>query len=99
MDSVSAVASSDEPTQQSPCFLNAITSAIPAGLIGWVFGFIPSLARNRSFSSRDVWLADGNASAVNLAKFSGVYSLAHCLLTRIRQVDDAWNRGAAGDPR
>jgi len=96
MDSASAgTATSDESKQ--PCFLNAITSAVPAAVIGWVFGFIPSIARNRSFSSRDLWLSDGNASAINLAKFSGVYSFAHCLLTRIRQVDDAWNRGAAGD--
>ena len=47
---------------KQPCFLNALTSALPAGLIGWVFGLIPSMARNRSFSSTGLWLSDANLS-------------------------------------
>ena len=88
--------STDEPPQ--PCFLSAALGAIPAGLIGWFFGLIPSMARNRSFAaaSRALWISDANLSAVNLAKFSGAYGLSHCIITRIRQVDDALNRGVAG---
>ena len=73
--------------------------AVPAGMIGWVFGLIPSMAKNRSFSAptRALWISEANASAVNLAKFSGAYGLSHCIITRIRQVDDALNRGVAGE--
>lgn len=78
------------------CLLTAIGSAIPSGILGWFFGFVPSAVRNRKLSLWRTWMDDGGASAKNLMLFSGVYGFTHCLLVRIRQTDDAFNRGAAG---
>eukprot|EP00955_Chlamydomonas_euryale_P043961 352766-Chlamydomonas_euryale.AAC.2 len=83
-----------EPPQ--PCTLGAIGSAIPSGILGWFFGLVPSAVRHRKLRMWRTWLDDAGASGRNLMLFSGVYSLAHCLVTRMRQVDDGWSRGAAG---
>lgn len=79
-----------------PCTLQAIGSAIPSGIIGWVFGFVPSVVSNRKFSAWKTWTSDAGASGKNLMVFSGVYGLVHCVLTRMRQHDDWINRGVAG---
>ncbi|GAX83756.1 hypothetical protein CEUSTIGMA_g11181.t1 [Chlamydomonas eustigma] len=88
--------STEEIPDKQPCFVNAITSAIPAGILGWFFGLVPSMVRNRSLSLTKTWLSDAALSGQNLAKFSATYALSHCILTRVRQIDDAINRGAAG---
>lgn len=89
------MASAAGPAPQ-PCFLSALGGAIPSGILGWFFGVVPAMVRNRSWQKRGLWLEEGASSAKNLMLFSGTYAFAHCLLTRIRQVDDAWNRGIAG---
>jgi hypothetical protein len=88
--------SGSDGSVSTPCVLNAIGSSIPSGILGWLFGFVPSVARHRAWKHRGLWLDDGAKSASNLMLFSGMYSLTHCIITRIRQVDDAFNRGAAG---
>ncbi len=85
-----------QPPPQQPCILNAVYATVPAAVLGWFFGLLPSMFRNRSLAMRQTWLTDANLSAQNLAKFSGTYSFAHCIISRLRQVDDALNRGVAG---
>jgi hypothetical protein len=84
------------PLPQLPCTLTALGAALPSAIIGFVFGFIPSIFTNRSWSQRSLWLGDGARSAKSLALFSSVYSLTSCILTRARQKEDRWTRTISG---
>ena len=81
---------------QMPCTLQAMGAAVPSAVIGYIFGLIPSMFTNRSWSMRNVWLGDAFRSAKSLAVFSSVYSLSSCILTRARQKDDRWTRTISG---
>lgn len=79
-----------------PCVVNAFLSALPSGILGWTFGFLPSLFRNVGLKHFRTWLDDGRKSGMNFFVLSGTYSLSQCIISRVRQVDDAYNRGFAG---
>lgn len=50
----------------------------------------------RTFKAWGIWHADGITSFTAFALMSGLYAGVHCLLIRIREQDDAINRGLAG---
>lgn len=79
-----------------PCIVNALGSGAAAGVIGYIFGFLPSMFQNRQLSSFGKWKADAASSASAFFLMSGVYTFASCLSERIRQKDDGWNRAVAG---
>lgn len=81
---------------KQPCVVGAIYGAIPTGILGFLFGFIPSVLRNRSLSRWRMWGADGFRSATALAVVSGLYTTVQCICQRLRMVEDGWNRGIAG---
>jgi hypothetical protein len=64
--------------------------------LGYFFGVVPSMLRNRSLGLWRTWASDGWRSAGGLGIVSGAYTWVHCLCSRIRLVDDAWNRAVAG---
>ncbi|MEW5302548.1 MAG: hypothetical protein WDW36_005323 [Sanguina aurantia] len=81
---------------KQPCTLKGISAGLGAGVLGYVFGVLPSVLRNRTFKARGTWHADGITSFAAFALMSGLYAGVHCLLIRIRETDDAINRGLAG---
>ncbi|KAL6757539.1 hypothetical protein V8C86DRAFT_2622054 [Haematococcus lacustris] len=87
---------SSSGSPSTPCIVPALSAAVSAGTLGFVFGFVPATIRTRSFAAWRVWCSEGWRSATALAVMSGLYSWVHCLCLRIRLKDDAWNRAVAG---
>lgn len=81
---------------QQPCSLKGLSSAVTGGMVGMLFGFVGGMWRNRSLKSLPLWRADGVSSAKYFAVMGGVYQFAQCLVERLRETDDGWNRGVAG---
>jgi len=79
-----------------PCIVGGLNAGFSAGVLGFFFGAVPSMFKNRSLASRGIWAADGWRSAMALAVMSGLYNWVHCLCQRVRLTEDAWNRGFAG---
>ncbi|GLI60423.1 hypothetical protein VaNZ11_002575 [Volvox africanus] len=79
-----------------PCTLKGLSGGLAAGVLGFVFGFVPSMFRHRSLGMLHVWGAEGMASAKAFAVMSGIYTTVQCLCERIRQQDDGINRLIAG---
>lgn len=77
------------------CFLKGFSSAFSAGLLGYLFGFVPGLMRHK-FRNWGMINNEGWVSAIPFAAMSGVYSTVQCLSERLRGKDDAWNVGIAG---
>ncbi|KAG2430737.1 hypothetical protein HYH02_013576 [Chlamydomonas schloesseri] len=84
------------PLDNTPCTLKGLSGGFAAGLLGYVFGFVPSMLRNRSLKSMHVWGADGMSSFKAFFVMSGVYTTVQCICERIRQQDDGLNRIIAG---
>lgn len=88
----------DEPPRlltMQPCTLKGLSAALSAGVLGYMFGFVPGVIRHRASKWALIHL-DGIKSAQSLAVMSGAYTAVHCICHRIRQVEDGWNRGLAG---
>ncbi|GLC33965.1 hypothetical protein PLESTB_000823300 [Pleodorina starrii] len=79
-----------------PCTLKGLSGGLAAGVLGFVFGFVPSMFRHRSLRMLHVWGGEGLASAKAFAVMSGIYTTVQCLCERIRQQDDGINRLIAG---
>lgn len=80
---------------KQPCTLKGMQSAFFAGTLGYMFGLVPSLIRNR-LSAFGICHADGMASARTFAVMSGLYTTVSCICERVRMKDDGFNRGFAG---
>mmetsp|Transcript_35501 Transcript_35501/g.78761 ORF Transcript_35501/g.78761 Transcript_35501/m.78761 type:complete len:204 (+) Transcript_35501:57-668(+) len=94
--STSAPLAVTSPEWEQPCSVKALSAAVSAGVLGWVFGFLPSILRNRSFGLWKTWLQDAGTSGKSFAIVSGSYTFIQCICQRIRQKDDGINRGFAG---
>ncbi|KAG2483917.1 hypothetical protein HYH03_017238 [Edaphochlamys debaryana] len=81
---------------EQPCTLKGLSSAVAAGVLGYIFGFVPSIFRHRSLKQLGTWHTEGLASTKAFAVMSGVYTTVQCLCERIRQQDDGVNRIIAG---
>ncbi|GBF92665.1 mitochondrial import inner membrane translocase subunit [Raphidocelis subcapitata] len=80
---------------KQPCTVKGLAAALSAGVLGYLFGFVPGMIRHRASKWALVHL-DGCRSAQSLAIMSGAYTAVHCICQRVRQVEDGWNRGLAG---
>jgi hypothetical protein len=80
---------------KQPCTVKGLAAALSAGMLGYLFGFVPGVIRHRA-SKWALTHLDGMRSAQSLAIMSGAYTAVHCVCQRIRQVEDGWNRGMAG---
>jgi import inner membrane translocase subunit TIM22 len=78
-----------------PCTVKGLAAAFSAGMLGYLFGFVPGVIRHRASKWALVHL-DGVRSAQSFAVMSGAYTAVHCICQRIREVEDGWNRGLAG---
>jgi hypothetical protein len=83
------------PQFQEPCTLRGLGAAFGSGMLGAAFGFFPSAVRNKGRNWGAI-AADSGKSASSFALMGGVYTAVQCLCQRVRQVDDSWNRAAAG---
>jgi import inner membrane translocase subunit TIM22 len=80
---------------KQPCTIKGLAAALSAGVLGYLFGFIPGMIRHHAKKWALIHL-DGMRSAQSLAVMSGAYTAVHCICQRIRQTEDGWNRGVAG---
>jgi Tim17/Tim22/Tim23/Pmp24 family len=85
----------ESPPFKQPCTIKGVASAAYAGALGYFLGFVPAAVRFRG-KQWGVIHAQGAASASQLALMSGLYTTVHCIVSRLRLVEDGWSRGAAG---
>ncbi|GFR39586.1 hypothetical protein Agub_g46 [Astrephomene gubernaculifera] len=83
-------------TLDQPCTLKGLSGGLAAGLMGYVFGFLPGILRHPNLQSLSLWHSEGLASAQGFAVMSGIYATAQCVCERLRQKDDGINRIVAG---
>eukprot|EP00798_Chlamydomonas_sp_ICE-L_P001955 gene1955-33368_t len=61
----------------TPCTFKAASGAFAAGVLGYIFGFLPSLVRNRSLKSYKIWMGDGMRSAQSQSMAPTPWHTAH----------------------
>lgn len=89
-----AQATPDDDLSQ-PCTIKGLTSAFFAGGLGYFFGIVPAAVKYRAKQWGAI-NAEGVKSAQTFAIMSGLYTAVQCICQRLRQVDDGFNRAAAG---
>lgn len=85
----------DVDDTSQPCTLKGLTSAFYAGALGYLFGFVPAMIKNKARNWGAIHV-DGVKSAQTFAIMSGLYTGVQCICQRLRQRDDGLNRALAG---
>eukprot|EP01023_Acetabularia_acetabulum_P027770 TRINITY_DN2628_c0_g1_i4.p1 TRINITY_DN2628_c0_g1~~TRINITY_DN2628_c0_g1_i4.p1 ORF type:complete len:233 (-),score=25.34 TRINITY_DN2628_c0_g1_i4:119-793(-) len=81
---------------QLPCTFSAIGTAAFGGLMGSVFGFGSAVIAHKGVGRFAAARAAAWSQAKTFALLSGMFSFSSCIITRIRQVEDALSHGIAG---
>lgn len=81
---------------EMPCAINALTSGLSGGVLGFAFGFVPKVVGHRGSGRWKASVGSGWESAKTFAIMGGLYTFASCFSKRLRQKEDAINGGVAG---
>jgi import inner membrane translocase subunit TIM22 len=81
---------------KTPCTVTGIGAGVSSAMLGYVFGFGGYWISQRSSGVLKVSNQAGLGSARTFAILGGLYSGVSCLMSRLRQKNDALNAGVSG---